>query len=74
MALTLAHEELVDQFMVSGPPVEVRIALTPDTTPSGYRWSYSTGPSFEIRSGTLCRAAITLDEQRPMSYVLPILQ
>jgi HlyD family secretion protein len=71
MALTIAHAELVDQFMVNGPPVEVRVALTPDTTPSGYRWSYAAGPPFEIRSGTLARAAITLGEERPISFVLP---
>jgi multidrug efflux pump subunit AcrA (membrane-fusion protein) len=71
MALTIAHAELVDQFMVNGPPVEVRVALLPDTTPSGYRWSYAAGPPFEIRSGTLCQAAITLGEERPISFVLP---
>jgi multidrug efflux pump subunit AcrA (membrane-fusion protein) len=71
MALTIAHTELVDQFMVQGPPVEVRVVLMPDTTPSGYRWSYAAGPPFEIRSGTLCRAAITLGEERPISFVLP---
>jgi multidrug efflux pump subunit AcrA (membrane-fusion protein) len=71
MALTIAHDELVDQFIVDGPPVEVRVALTPDTTPSGYRWSYAAGPPFEVRSGTLCQAAILLGEQRPISFVLP---
>ncbi|MBC8078502.1 MAG: NHLP bacteriocin system secretion protein [Chloroflexales bacterium] len=73
MALTIAHDELVDQFMVDGPPVEVRVALTPDSTPSGYRWSYAAGPPFEIRSGVLCRAAITLGEQPPINFVLPVL-
>ncbi|MBC8160006.1 MAG: NHLP bacteriocin system secretion protein [Roseiflexaceae bacterium] len=74
MALTIAHEELVDQFMVNGPPVEVRVALLADTTPSGYRWSYAAGPPFEIRSGVLGRAQITLEEQRPIGFVLPVLR
>lgn len=74
MALTIAHDELVEQFMVAGPPVEVRVALIADSTPSGYRWSYAAGPPFEIRSGTLCRAAITLGQQRPISFVLPVLR
>ncbi len=34
-------------------------------------WSYAVGPPFEIRSGTLARAAIALGEERPISYVLP---
>lgn len=74
MALTIAHDELVDHFLAEGPPVEVRVALTPDSTPSGYRWSYAEGPPFEIRSGVLCRATITLGEQRPLSFVLPVLR
>ncbi len=74
MALTIAHDELVDHFLANGPPVEVRVALTPDTTPSGYRWSYADGPPFEIRSGVLCRATITLGEQRPLRFILPVLQ
>jgi hypothetical protein len=49
MALTIAHDELVDHFLAAGPP-------------------------FEIRSGVLCRAAITLGEQRPLSFVLPVLR
>lgn len=72
MALTIAHDELVDHFLADGPPVEVRVALLPATTPSGYRWSYADGPPFEIRSGVLCRATITLGEQRPLSFVLPV--
>jgi HlyD family secretion protein len=68
----LANEQLVREFLGAGTPLEVRIELTPDqSTPSGYRWSSSSGPPFAINSGTLCQATITLSEQRPINLVFP---
>jgi HlyD family secretion protein len=72
MMLTLANEQLVREFLADGTPVEVRIQLEPDpSTPSGYRWSSSSGPPFAINSGALCQATITLSEQRPINLVFP---
>jgi multidrug resistance efflux pump len=73
MMLVLANEQLVREFMAAGTPLEVRIDLAPDAaTPSGYRWSSSSGPPFAIDSGTLCQATITLSEQRPINLVFPV--
>jgi multidrug resistance efflux pump len=73
MMLVLANEQLVQEFLAGGTPIEIRIALVPDaTTPSGYRWSSSNGSPVVINSGTLCLATVTLDEQRPINLVLPI--
>jgi HlyD family secretion protein len=72
MMRVLANEQLVREFLVAGTPIEVRIDLTPDpSTPSGYRWSSSSGPPFAIDSGALCQANITLAEQLPIRLVFP---
>lgn len=72
MMRVLANEQLVQEFLQGGTPIEVRIDLIPDTsTPSGYRWSSSSGPPFAIDSGALCQATITLAEQRPINLVFP---
>jgi multidrug efflux pump subunit AcrA (membrane-fusion protein) len=72
MMRVLANEQLVREFLEAGTPVEVRIDLAPDpATPSGYRWSSSSGPPFAIDSGALCQATITLEEQRPINLVFP---
>ncbi len=72
MMRVLANEQLVQEFLQAGTPIEVRIDLTPDaSTPSGYRWSSSSGPPFAIGSGALCQASITLAEQRPINLVFP---
>jgi multidrug resistance efflux pump len=72
MMLVLGNEQLVHEFLADGTPIEVRIDLEPDaTTPSGYRWSSSAGPSAAVNSGTLCDATITLSEQHPIELVFP---
>jgi hypothetical protein len=72
MMLVLANEQLVQEFLREGTPLEVRIDLEADlSTPSGYRWSSSDGPPFPVSSGTLAIATITLEEQHPIEFVLP---
>jgi len=73
MLRILGSEELIQALGVTGAPIEVRIALLPDAqTPSGYRWSSSSGPDFAISNGTLASAKITIDSERPINLVLPL--
>lgn len=72
MVRTLNNEALVQKLMTEGPPIQVTIALEPDpATPTGYRWSSSTGPSVPISSGTLAQGSVVVREERPLSLVLP---
>jgi HlyD family secretion protein len=72
MVRTLGNEALVQKLMTEGPPIQIRIALDPDpATPTGYRWSSSTGPSVRISSGTLAGGSVVVREERPLSLVLP---
>lgn len=73
MLVTLGSEELIETLVTEPAPIEVKISLLPEkTTASGYKWSSSTGPDFELNSGTPGVATITINKQRPIELILPI--
>ncbi|MFI1395409.1 HlyD family efflux transporter periplasmic adaptor subunit [Streptomyces sp. NPDC020681] len=68
----LGSSQLGEQFSKDGQPVSVLVRLEVSSgTKSGYRWSSSDGPPFEIDSMTPTSAAIRLDEQHPIDWLLP---
>lgn len=72
MLAALGNDQLVAEFSRGGTPLEVRIELVADpSTPSGYSWSSSDGPPFQLNSGTIAQASITLSEKQPIFFVLP---
>jgi HlyD family secretion protein len=72
MTRVLGNEALVEKLMKEGPPIQVNVALDRDAaTPTGYRWSSSTGPSLSISSGTLATGAVVVREERPIRLILP---
>jgi HlyD family secretion protein len=72
MNRVLGNEALVEKLMKEGPPIQVNVALDRDAaTPTGYRWSSSTGPSLSISSGTLATGAVVVREERPIRLILP---
>jgi HlyD family secretion protein len=72
MNRVLGNEALVDKLMKEGPPIQVNVALDRDAaTPTGYRWSSSTGPSVEITSGTLATGAVIVRQEKPIHLVIP---
>ncbi len=75
MLRVLGNSELVKTLSAGGAPIEVRVTLSADAqSASGYAWSSRAGPPIQVDSGTLCNAWITLDQRRPISLVLPVLQ
>ena len=75
MQRTLGNEILVQQLAGMGAPFLVRIELLEDaTTPSGFLWSSSQGPPEDVESGTAVTAEVVVEEQRPISLVLPALR
>jgi NHLM bacteriocin system secretion protein len=74
MTALLENESLVQHFLAAtrGTPVEVAVELLRDQTPSGLKWSTSSGPPDLVPSGTLSQADILLSEQRPVSLLLPL--
>lgn len=74
MFRTLGNADLVRALSVEGAPIEIRTQLISDNTTSGdcnYVWTSSTCPDFEIDSGTLVEASVIIDQQCPLSLVLP---
>ncbi len=72
MTRLLGNEVLVTRLLEEGPPIQVNVALQRDPrTPTGYRWSSSTGPNVRISSGTLASGNIIVREERPISFLIP---
>ena len=72
MTRLLANQELVTKLMQEGPPIQIDVRLERDAaTPTGFRWSSSTGPNLEISSGTLTGGSVVVREARPISLVIP---
>jgi HlyD family secretion protein len=72
MVRLLGNEALVTKLMAEGPPIQVNVALERDAaTPSGFRWSSSTGPNVKISSGTLATGDVVVREEAPINLVIP---
>lgn len=72
MTRLLGNEALVQRLMQEGPPIQVNVTLEKDPkTPTGYRWSSSTGPNVQISSGTLATGSVVVREERPINLVVP---
>ncbi|MEM7586093.1 MAG: NHLP bacteriocin system secretion protein [Acidobacteriota bacterium] len=68
----LRNETLLSELGGDAAPIEVvaRLGVDP-STPSGYRWSSSTGPPTQVFSGTICTASVVVESRRPIELVLP---
>jgi biotin carboxyl carrier protein len=72
LSALLANNQLTQRFLSDGPVLQVMVELVEDpATPSGYKWSSSDGPPFELTNGTLASGSVVLNEQRPVDFVLP---
>lgn len=74
MKLKLQNDELVRDLYGRSPPTQIVSKLDTSQTFSGLKWSSADGPQVKISSGTICKAQITIQKQRPISLVIPILK
>lgn len=75
MMSILKNEELVRQMLSLGAPFEVHVSLNKsDASTSGYAWTSKDGPPVDIFPGTPCSARLTVNEQTPISIVMPALR
>jgi HlyD family secretion protein len=75
MQRLLGNEALVNGLMGQGPPIQVDVDLERDpSTPTGFRWSSSRGPSVKISSGTLAAGDVVVREDRPIRLLIPTLR
>lgn len=74
MLATLRNRQLVN-YMMEGSPAVVEVIVKPEvdeTTVSGYAWTSKDGSPFPIPTGTICEVKITVEEQPPISYLIPL--
>jgi len=71
----LQNERLVQELLAGGSVFEVRVDLVRDpSTPSGFAWTSGNGPPIGIDSGTIGFGQITVERQRPIALVVPLLR
>lgn len=75
MLAVVDNPGLVRELSRDGPPVAVTVDLMPDaTTRSGYRWSSRAASQLDLNSGTLASASVTIEVQKPITLVIPLLK
>jgi len=76
VASTLGNLEVARALVPQGSPqMEIRAMLELDeSTPSGYKWSSSSGPPLTISDGTTITAIAKIEERAPITFLLPILR
>lgn len=72
MRRVLQNDQLVQQLLAGGAPIEVRIALDRDPgNASGFAWSASSGPEASISAGSIVGGQVVVDRRRIIGWLLP---
>ena len=69
----VANDALARQYMDLNP-FQVVIDPILAETPSGFKWTSSTGPPLEVGSGTDCTIQVVVETRKPISYVIPTIK
>jgi HlyD family secretion protein len=70
----LRNKQLV-AYLTQGAPSVSFLSVDPTAdakTPTGFSWTSGQGPPFPLPSGTLAVIKIVVDEQPPISYLIPL--
>jgi multidrug efflux pump subunit AcrA (membrane-fusion protein) len=71
----IVNQSLFQDLIGQGSKLEMRTTLQTDSsTPSGFKWSSSTGPPFKVLSGTRVSVSVVVEQRRPISKVLPFVR
>jgi HlyD family secretion protein len=74
-AKVVGNSDIVGSLVSTEPQIQVLAELKPDpSTFSGYKWSSSKGPDMKMSPGTTTSVRITVKEEAPITFVLPILK
>ncbi len=74
-AKVVGNSDIVGSLVSTEPQIQVLAELKPDpATFSGYKWSSSKGPDTKMSPGTTTSVRITVKEEAPITFVLPILK
>ncbi len=72
-AAAVGNPELARALLSPGGVIEVEVDLEAADTPSGFHWT-SAGPPNRPTAGTTTRTTVTVEQRRPITYLLPILR
>lgn len=67
----VANDALAREFIDLNPFEVVIEPLLAPGTPSGFKWTSSTGPPLEVGSGTDCTVQVVVEKRKPISFVIP---
>ncbi|CAN5586588.1 hypothetical protein BH09GEM1_BH09GEM1_20620 [soil metagenome] len=71
----LLHNDALSESLLSrGATYLVEVSLERANTPSGFKWTTARGSPHPVTTGMLASGRITVDEQRPLSLVIPMLR
>lgn len=72
MRRVLRNDQLVQELVAGGAPIEVRIALDRDAAlASGFAWSASKGPKTRVSAGSIVRGQVVVDKTRLIRWLIP---
>lgn len=72
MRRVLRNDQLVQELVSGGAPIEVRIALERDAAlASGFAWSASKGPKTRVSAGSIVRGQVVVDRTRLIRWLIP---
>jgi HlyD family secretion protein len=75
MMAAIHNQAIVREMSKSGPPFSIYVDLVPDkTSRSGYQWSSKAGAQVDFWSGTFCQGSFTIEKQKPISLIIPLLK
>jgi|HubBroStandDraft_1064217.scaffolds.fasta_scaffold07695_4 HlyD family secretion protein len=75
MSAVLNNEALINLLAAQGAQFAVKATLELDPkTESGFAWSSSRGPPVQVTAGTLCDASVVVEQQAPITMVVPFLK
>ncbi len=72
MRRVLRNDQLVQQLIASGAPIEVRVALDRSkANASGFDWSASKGPDAQISAGSIVEGQVVVDRTPVIGWLIP---
>ncbi|MDR2117059.1 MAG: NHLP bacteriocin system secretion protein [Planctomycetaceae bacterium] len=75
LSMLFPNSVLDEQFLAQGSVFEIRLSLDKsETSPSGYHWTGGEGPQIRLTAGTITNAMISVEQRRPISYLIPFIE
>lgn len=72
MMNSVKNDQLAKGLLSSGPLFEVHVEFEKDSKSfSGFKWTSARGPNISIKEGTSCNGKITINQEAPVTIVVP---